>query len=117
MTRIFTMLCAVALLQFGTGCKHVGGGCDCGPQPGEAVTYPAGGMVQGGMVQGGMIQGGMVDDGHVISDTIVSTGPGVPGGYTTSPATVIGSPMPNGNVISPAGTFEPLPNPPKAVGK
>jgi len=108
MIRIFTMFCAVALLQIGSGCKHVGGACDCGPQPGEAVTYPAGGIVQGGMVE----------SGNVIADTIVSSGPGVPGGYVnTAPPTVISSPMPNGNVISPAGTFEPLPNPPKVIGK
>lgn len=37
MRRIIAVL-GIAIL--GTlGCKHVGGKCDCGPGPGEAVTY------------------------------------------------------------------------------
>lgn len=37
MRRIFAILGMVMLGA--VGCRHVGGKCDCGPQPGEATTY------------------------------------------------------------------------------
>ena len=39
MRRFIAIFTAAVVLQFGVGCKHVGGKCDCGPTPGEAHTY------------------------------------------------------------------------------
>ncbi|WP_145234217.1 hypothetical protein [Urbifossiella limnaea] len=53
MTRRVLMTAVVGVLAAGFGCKHVGGKCDCGAHPGDAVitgptppypTAPAPGM-------------------------------------------------------------------------
>ena len=39
MRRVFVVLSAIGLMQAAVGCRHVGGPCDCGIQPGEAALY------------------------------------------------------------------------------
>jgi len=39
MRRVLLAAMAMIGIQTGIGCNHVGGKCDCGPQPGDAITY------------------------------------------------------------------------------
>ena len=39
MRRVLLAAMAMIGIQSGIGCNHVGGKCDCGPQPGDATTY------------------------------------------------------------------------------
>jgi len=39
MRRVILAAMAIIGVQSGIGCNHVGGKCDCGPQPGDAITY------------------------------------------------------------------------------
>lgn len=58
MRRMILAAMAVVGVQAGIGCNHVGGKCDCAPQPGEAITYaPSSNVLMTAPVSTGMPEG------------------------------------------------------------